>query len=156
MSRHQRERTLLEIIEHDTIHTQAELVTALRARGCEVTQATVSRDIKRLGLVKTPTAEGSYRYASPDMVVHAGNGGSAREREAMRNAFDEFATGVATVRGLFAIRTHSGCANAVAIAIDEAAVGGIVATLAGDDTILVMARSARDRDRLIEEFSDLL
>jgi transcriptional regulator of arginine metabolism len=156
MSRHERERTVLEIIEHSVVHTQAELVEALRARGCQVTQATVSRDIKRLGLVKTPTPDGAYRYASPDMVAHGGNGASAREREAMHNAFDEFATGVMAGAGLFAIKTQSGCANAVAIAIDEAVVGGIVATLAGDDTILVMTRSAQDRDRLIEEFSDLL
>jgi len=156
MSRHDRERTLLRIIEHEVIHTQAELVEALQGRGCEVTQATVSRDIKRLGLVKAPTPDGSYRYASPETVARAGNGAAAREREAMRSAFDEFATGVMAGAGLFAITTHSGCANAVAIAIDEAAVGGIVATLAGDDTILILTRTAEDRDRLMEEFSDLL
>jgi len=156
MSRRDRERTLLEIVDREAIHTQAELVVALRKRGCLVTQATVSRDIKRLGLAKVPTPDGSYRYASAATVARAGNGAAAREREAMRNAFDEFATGVASGGGLFAIKTHSGCANAVAIAIDEAAVDGIVATLAGDDTILILARTAEDRDRLLEEFSKLL
>ena len=156
MSPREREHALLEIVERVAIHTQAELVRALRGRACEVSQATVSRDIKRLGLVKLPTPDGSYRYAAPPAAAHAGDGGAARAGEAVRGAFGEFATGVASGESLLAVKTHSGCANAVAVTIDEAAVPGVVATLAGDDTILILTRTVEDRDRLSKEFSDLV
>ncbi len=68
----------------------------------------------------------------------------------------EFATELAVGGALFAIKTHSGCANAVAIALDEAALPDIVATLAGDDTILVLTRDAADRARVLAELESLM
>ncbi|MEW6282564.1 MAG: arginine repressor, partial [Candidatus Eremiobacterota bacterium] len=65
MTRRQRERAVLELIQSQPIKNQQHLVSELLSRGLEVTQATVSRDIKRLGLVKVPQPDGSYRYASP-------------------------------------------------------------------------------------------
>ncbi len=151
-TRAERERAILELVETRAIETQGELVGALAARGIETTQATVSRDVRRLGLVKTPGHDGRVRYAR--------NGGAApappAARRALRAALVEFATGVASGDGLFAIRTASGCANAVAVAIDEADVPGVVATLAGDDTILVLTRDASDRDRVVDDLRSLM
>lgn len=154
--RRERERSILAIVEEEPVHTQAQLVAALEERGFTVTQATVSRDIKRLGIAKVPTPEGSYRYASPGAASGEEGGGRASARETVRAALDEFATAVAGGESLLAIRTHSGCANAVAVAIDEARLPGVVATLAGDDTILVLTRTLDDRDRLLGELSELV
>ncbi len=152
MSRRERERAILEIVEEELIHTQAELVRALHERGAHVSQATVSRDVKRLGLVKLPGADGAYRYGLPAAATIP----SRAAREALASAFDEFATGVYPGEGLLAVKTLSGCANAVAITIDEAALPGIVATLAGDDTIFILTGSVRESSRVLEELQALL
>lgn len=147
MSRRRREGVILEIVSEETIHTQAELVAALARRGIEVTQATVSRDVKRLGLVKVPAEDGAYRYAPPEAVN--GAGGPAATEENLRSAFREFVTGLDVAQGIVIVRTYAGCANAVAVAIDEAQVAGAAATLAGDDTIFVLARSEAAADRVL-------
>ncbi len=151
-TRTERERAILELVEDRAIGTQGELVRALAARGIETTQATVSRDVRRLGLVKTPGRDGRVRYSRNGSEVAS----PPAARSALQAALREFATGFATGDGVFAIRTASGCANAVAVAIDEAEVEGVVATLAGDDTILVLARDATDRDRVVAELRSLL
>lgn len=150
MSRRGRERAILEITRDGVMRTQSDLVEALRDRGIEVTQSTVSRDIKRLGLVKVPTPEGGYRYAPPEIM---GSTSPAAEEE-LRDAFEEFVTGVDTGSAVVAISTPPGSANPVAVAIDRADLGGVVATLAGDDTVFVLVREERDRERLLQEFRE--
>lgn len=154
-SRRERERAILEIVSEREVHTQSELVEALAARGIEITQATVSRDVKRLGLAKVPTADGGYRYAPPEAMNDGAASGPAAQ-EALRAAFREFVTGLDLAQGVVVARTYTGCANAVAVAIDEAAVPGVVATLAGDDTIFVLARSAGGAERVLEALRELL
>ncbi len=151
MSRRERERALLGVVARRTIRTQADLVEALRGEGFDVSQATVSRDVRRLGLVRSAGPDGSYRYARPDPATP-----SPAAEEAFRTAFREFAVELAEGEGVLAIRTHSGCANAVAVALDETAGHGVVATLAGDDTIFVLTRRRADRDRLLAELRVLL
>ncbi|MFV1987107.1 MAG: arginine repressor [Gemmatimonadota bacterium] len=148
--RRDRERTILEIIREMPIRTQSDLVGALERRGYEVTQATASRDVRRLGLVKVRDADGRSRYTT--------NGAEASPpvaRRILQTTLREFATDMAAGDALLAIRTHSGCANAVAVALDESGMEGVVATLAGDDTILVLTRNARDRDHVLREIEKL-
>lgn len=144
MNRRDRERLILEIVGERAIGTQSELVAALADRGVEVTQATVSRDVRRLGLVKASDPGGAYRYLPPDAL----NGGGSADREALRAALHEHATGIDQARGILVIHTHPGCANAVAVALDRCAPEGAVATLAGDDCIFVLTRSDDDLRRL--------
>lgn len=141
----ERDRRILDILNRRSITTQAELVAALRASGTEVTQATVSRDIKRLGLVKVPTGDGSYRYRGPEAARPLGTEVEAR----LRRAMDEFVTGIDEGSGLVLVKTTTGSASAVAEAIDEAEWPEIAGTIAGDNTILVVPRKARDRPRLL-------
>lgn len=153
MSKREREQAILAIVDGREIHTQAELVEALARVGIRVTQATVSRDVKRLGLVKVPTGDGGYRYAPPEAV----NGtGSSAARENLQAAFREFVTGLDLAQGIVVVRTYTGCANAVGVAIDEARVPGVVATLAGDDTIFVLARSEKAARGVVESLREQL
>ena len=152
MSRRRREQAILEITGNEVVHTQSELVEALRDRGIEVTQSTVSRDIKRLGLVKVPTADGEYRYAPPEIMSDT----SPAAEEDLREAFEEFLTDVDTGTAIVAISTPPGSANPVAVAIDDAELSGVVATLAGDDTVFILVREERDRERLLQQFREWL
>lgn len=152
MNRVARERTIREIVAAHPIGTQEELARALARRGVAVTQATVSRDVKRLGLVKTSNAQGSYRYA----VANGAPTSNPSTEENLRNAFREFVTALENGEAFFLVKTLPGRANAVGIAIDEARRPELAGTIAGDDTILVLVRRARDRERARRSFEKLL
>jgi len=147
-----RERKILEVVSGREIQTQSQLVRALRGAGLRVSQATVSRDIKRLGLVKIPSSAGRARYLPA---------GDARppapdaERRLVR-AFQEYATEVDEGSGLLLVKTTTGTANAVAEAIDEVRWPEVAGTVAGDNTILVVPRAPRDRLALRRRFENLL
>jgi len=135
-----RQATILRIIEERPIETQEALVEALREAGFSVTQSTVSRDIGELGLVKRPTPDGRYRWVAPP-----GPGGGPREAlERARRAFADYVTGLASSGNLIVIRTLPGAAHAVAAAVDALGWPEALATLAGDDTILVVAAEERE------------
>lgn len=156
-TRRERELAILRILGEREIHTQVELVAELHARGFVVTQATVSRDIGRLGILKAPSPDGAPRYVPPDetLLSRNGSGNGARELEQLAAAVRESVLEVDAGDALLAVRTPPGLANAVAITIDRARVPEIVATVAGDDTIFILMRSAADRRkvrRLLEGF----
>lgn len=153
MSRRKREATVLELVATRPVHTQAELVEALAVAGIRITQATVSRDIKRLGLLKVPTPEGGYRYAVPDALNHSADSAAAREK--LRSSFRDLVVRLEAAQGIIVVRTQTGCANAVAVTIDEADVPGVVATLAGDDTIFVLPRSRPEATTILARFQAL-
>jgi transcriptional regulator of arginine metabolism len=153
MNRPSRERAILEIVAGHPVGTQEELARELAKRGTAVTQATVSRDVKRLGLVKVSDAAGAYRYAVGNGV---GGGAHPSAEENLRNAFREFVTGMDGGEAFFLLKTLPGRANAVGVAIDEARRPIIAGTIAGDDTVLVIVRKARERERARRELEKLL
>lgn len=125
---------ILKAIEEKDIATQEELLFELREHGLDVTQATVSRDIKELGLVKSMGRNGKYRYAVPKTA-----GG-----EAVKNFHNIIAPSVLWVdyaMNTVVIKCYAGMAQAVCAAIDTMDFSGVVGTLAGDDTIFVLCRS---------------
>lgn len=124
-----RQRAILELVKSRPIHTQEELARELRRRHHAVTQATVSRDVRELGLYRAP-APGGGRYA-----VRAGLGG--RVPQVLR----DFVQSVDAVQFMLVIHTPPGTANLVAVAIDEAEWAQVVGTVAGDDTVLVVTPS---------------
>lgn len=147
-----RDRRILEIIARRPITTQAELVRALRAAAIDVTQATVSRDIKRLGLVKVPSGDGVYRYGAAEAARPLPGEMQAR----LHRAFTDYVTEIDEGSGLIIIKTTTGSAGAVAEAIDEAGWPEIVGTVAGDNTILVIPRKTGVRVALLRRFKGLL
>lgn len=145
-----RQRQIIDIITNNKIETQDELAAALKARGYEVTQATVSRDIKELGLVKVPTEEGSYRYAMPQDQRPP----NARER--MRRMFLDAVTRLDSSENLIIVHTLTGTAHAVAACIDQVHWPEIIGTVAGDDTILIVVKPKDAVDKVLGEFQSLL
>lgn len=130
-SRHSK---ILEIINEYPIETQDELLSRLKTEGYKVTQATISRDIKDLRLVKTLGSDGKYRYTEAQA--------SSSE---IRSNFDQlFLSSVVSMdlaQNIVVIKTLSGMANAVCAALDSTGNSAIVGTIAGDDTIFVACRT---------------
>jgi transcriptional regulator of arginine metabolism len=133
MNRRERQSAILELVAERALSTQAEVAAALREAGFEVVQTTVSRDIADLGLVKVRAPSGRLVYAPP------GTTDTDRLR-ALAAAMRRYAIGAEAAGGLVVVATPSGYANALAQAIDESGHPGIAGTLAGDNTILVVAR----------------
>ena len=137
-----RQGLILELVEREPLHTQEELRRRLRHRGFDATQATISRDIKELGLVKR-AGDGAYQRASDD----AANPESARS--VLERATAEFLRHANRVQQLVVLRTGRGQAQVLAEAIDRAQLDEAVGTIAGDDTILVIARDGKRAAALV-------
>ncbi len=148
----ERTRKILQIVLRTPVQTQEELVQALRAVGIRVTQATVSRDIKRLGLVKVPVNGGRYRYARPEAVSTP----APNAEERLRSTIDEFATSVETAVHLILVKTLRGGAAPVAQAIDDMRWVDVAGTLAGEDTIIVVPRNKAAARVVAERLRSLL
>ena len=133
-----RENAIFDLIKERVIGTQGELVEALLAVGFEVTQATVSRDIRRLELVKKPLPAGGYRYSAPSLTL-------PKPKTLNTNSF---VTGFSQVEGFCCVNTTPGRAMGIALAIDAMAMPEIAGTLAGDDAVLVMVKNAQDKERV--------
>lgn len=140
--RERRRARLRELVAQYAVSSQAELVDLLAADRIAATQATVSRDLDELGITKTRGADGRITYALPEMP-------------ALAQALRQFVLDIEASSNLAVVRTPPGTAAAVAIAIDGGDVPGVLATLQGDDTVLVVARepaTGRDvADRLLAQ-----
>jgi len=132
-----RQAAILEIVDHDAIHTQEALRRRLRGRGFDATQATLSRDIKELGLVKR-AGDGAYQRAGTGQPDRPGAGEAG-----LRRAAAEYLRRVDHVAQFLVVRTDPGQAQPLAVAVDRAQPAEVVGTIAGDDTILVIARDSR-------------
>ena len=131
----QRQAKILDLIDRFEIETQEELTDHLRALGYSTTQATVSRDIKELRLIKTLSAEtGKYKYAA----AAAGAGDSFTTR--LRNIFLECVTEINSARNIVVIKTLPGLGQAAAMAIDAMRVPEVIGTLGGDDTVFAVMK----------------
>ena len=145
MTRHAK---IKEIIDKNKVETQEDLATALRAEGIEVTQATVSRDIKELMLVKVPDANGQYHYAYPkehNMLLTPGR---------LERTFQDSLIGIRVSQCMVVIRTLPGTAQAVAYAVDYMKWEEVLGTIAGDDTVFVAMENAEGVKAFLKRFKD--
>ena len=145
----QRQAALLDLIDRETFHSQELLLKRLRRRGFAATQATISRDIRDLGLVKR-AADGAYQRPganapAPETAV-----------DALERAAAEYLRTVDRVQQLVVLRTGPGQAQPLAIALDRAQLSEVVGTIAGDDTILVIGRGARGAAALAKRLKDYI
>jgi len=139
-----RKAAILQLVEQEAITSQEQLREKLRTRGIEATQATLSRDIRELSLVKR-AADGAYRRSGSDPSLGDG-------QTNLRRAVEEFLRTQETIEQLLVLRTDPGQAQPLAVAIDRARVQEIAGTIGGDDTILVICRSAKDAAAIADRF----
>jgi transcriptional regulator of arginine metabolism len=149
MMKAQRHIKIREIIATKDIETQEELVEELKKAGYNVTQATVSRDIKELHLVKVPTNNGRYKYSLP-----------ADQRfnplQKLKRMLTESFVGIEKSENLIVMKTLPGNANAVGALIDNLDWPEIIGTIAGDDTILIICQDREKVPELVNRFIDML
>lgn len=144
-----RHNKILELINKYPITTQEELIDYLRADGYDVTQSTVSRDIKQLRLTKTLLPDGKYRYqASPSSEKGAKNN--------FHTIFSSSVISVETAMNIVVVKTYSGMAQAACAALDMMSFDVIVGTLAGDDTIMVVCKDIEAAQKCTEDFNRYL
>ena len=144
-----RQNAILELIRERDIETQEELADVLRQRNFKVTQATVSRDIRELRLLKVLTAAGSYKYAAADKPE---NGLSER----FHRIFSESVLSMAHAYNQIIIKTLPGSANVAAEMVDGLRWPEIIGTLAGDNTILLIVRSVEEVEVVLKRIDDML
>ena len=147
--RYSRQNKIIEIINNNEVDTQEKLAALLRESGFEVTQATISRDIKELQLVKTLSSTGKYKYAvstSKDMPV----------TDRFVKIFRETVTSVDSSGNIIIVKTLSGCANAAAEALDTSNMPHIKGSIAGDNTFILIADDPENVPKIIDSFKEML
>lgn len=147
--RYSRQKKILELIADYEVETQDQLVSLLRDEGFEVTQATVSRDIKELQLIKTLAASGKYKY-----TINTEKDTPVSDR--FIKIFRETVTSFVPAQNLIVIKTLSGCASATGEAIDCIAVPHIVGSVAGDNTLLLIVDCEANVESVITQFNQML
>jgi transcriptional regulator of arginine metabolism len=144
LTKAQRQRLITSVIGRKRVGSQHELLAALAASGCVVTQATVSRDLRELGVEKTRDDLGRPRYLVPE--TRRGD-----PREALRRVLSEFGRRIVAAQNIVVVQSEMGSAPAIARALDRVDHPLIVGTLAGDDTCLVVANDSGDARTLAGE-----
>lgn len=137
MSKALRQKTIINIITSSNISTQQELQNKLRESGFETTQATISRDIKELSVIKTVSSDGIYKYDIPTSIKDKGKS----PLELLKSIINEAVISINFAQNIVVIKCHTGMAQAVCAKLDNAEFNSVVGTLAGDDTIFVILKS---------------
>jgi len=149
MDRNERKRKIIEIVKNNVIETQEELVAMLETMGYNVTQATISRDIKELKLVKI-NKDGRYRYA-----VASDNNNFADVKGNMLNLYRETVERVVVSLNLIVVRTKAGNAGSVAAMLDSLNLPKVIGSIGGDDTVLLIAESVSAAPEIAEKLREL-
>jgi transcriptional regulator of arginine metabolism len=149
LGKRERQRLIASVVARKRVGTQFELIDALADAGCIVTQATISRDLRELGLEKTHDALGRPRYVRPAAR-------RADPADALARVLSEFGRRVVAAQNVVVVQSELGTAPAIGRALDRLEHDLIVGTLAGDDTCLVITRDARDARALVDELGSAL
>jgi transcriptional regulator of arginine metabolism len=143
--KHARHQAIREIVAAHAVANQEELRRQLATRGWEVTQSTLSRDLRELRLARIPDASGRARYAFPD------SGASEQALARLERMLPELLTGVEGVQVLVVARTMKSGAQPVAEVLDQLEWPDVAGTIAGDDTVLIICRSPEGRERVLRK-----
>ncbi|MBZ4666385.1 arginine repressor [Mahella sp.] len=143
-----RQSKILEIIKDKEIETQEDLTDELKKAGFDVTQSTISRDIKELGLIKVLAHDGRYKYAAMDKDTTS-------PVDRLLRVFSEAILSIDYTGNLIVLKTLQGSAQVTAAAVDAMNWPGVLGTIAGDDTVLIIARNEKTVETLIRGFNDI-
>ena len=150
LAKTQRQHRIARLLEQEAVSSQTQLVDLLAADGIVATQATVSRDLDELGAVKVRAGGGDSVYAVPELPKDR-----VAPEDHLRRVLGDWAVEVAHSANLVVVRTPPGCAHVVASALDRAGMRGILGTVAGDDTILVVTSERVGGTKVARELSSL-
>ena len=149
MTRASRQSKILSIIASKDIETQDELVDALRHAGFDITQATISRDIKELGLIKTLTEDGKYKYVTKQKI-------DLKLSSKLMNVVREAVISVVTAENLVVVKTIGDSASAVSSALEQLPLPEVVGILADRSTLLLVCSTSKNADVVMQKINDLL
>jgi transcriptional regulator of arginine metabolism len=144
-----RQAAILNLIEKMDVRTQKELADKLKQQGFSVTQATVSRDIKEMRLLKVQSGMGDYKYATADQAEHSVSDRFVR-------MFVDSVISIQSAGNIIVIKTLSGSANVAGEAIDSMRWPEILGTLSGDNTIFVIVHNPEDADEVVNKFNEII
>ena len=145
----QRQSVILDVVEREEVRSQEQLRQRLSSRGFDVTQATLSRDIKELGLLKR-SSDGAYQPAGAETRPS-----TASAIDALGRALSGYLLDIEPVQQLIVLKTGAGQAQLLALAIDKSSLPEVVGTIAGDDTILIIARDPKSALAVAKQLKDL-
>jgi transcriptional regulator of arginine metabolism len=143
-----RQSAILDVVEREAVRSQEQLRQHLSSRGFDVTQATLSRDIKELGLLKR-SSDGAYQPSGGEPTS------AASALDTLRRALGEYLLNVEPVQQLVVLKTGAGQAQLLGLAIDKSRLPEVAGTLAGDDTILIIARDPKSALAVVKQLRDL-
>ena len=145
-----RQSKILEIISTENIDTQEQLLERLQAQGITSTQATISRDIKQMHLIKEPIGRGVYKYTV------SGNRVKLNFAEKLRTIFRESITSVESAQNIVVVKTMPGLASAACAALDDMGINYMLGSIAGDDTALLVMRDTESAQDFCQEIKEML
>jgi transcriptional regulator of arginine metabolism len=143
----ERQRLIASVVGRRRVGSQNELQGALRRAGCDVTQATISRDVRELGLEKTRDELGRPRYVLPE------RGSRSDPRDSLRGMLAQFGLSAVHAQNIVVVQSELGSAPAIARALDRVDHAKVVGTLAGDDTCLVITRDVKEAKSVATELA---
>lgn len=145
-----RQSMILEIISQENIETQEQLLERLQSRGISSTQATISRDIKQMHLIKEPMGQGVYKYAV------SGNRTKLNFAEKLRTIFRESITSIESAQNIVVVKTMPGLASAACAALDDMDINFMLGSLAGDDTAFLVMKDTETAVSFCKEIEEML
>ncbi|HVT43012.1 MAG TPA: arginine repressor [Thermoanaerobaculia bacterium] len=148
-----RRETILRIVAKRAVSSQEELLAILHAEGFDTTQPTLSRDIRELGLAKTPNGYAAIGQTGSSSTVIPFTTPETRENR-LNRALAEFAVSIEQAGNLVVVRTRVAAAQPLALALDSAAIPQVAGTIAGDDTIFLAVRSTTAASKLVRQFRE--
>jgi transcriptional regulator of arginine metabolism len=151
VTKHQRQHRITKILESQVVTNQGQLVELLAAEGVEATQTTVSRDLEELGALKVRLPGGDSAYALAEMPTQ-----QIVPSEQLRRVLSEWVVEMAPSGNLVVLRTPPGCAHVVASALDRSAMSGLLGTVAGDDTVLLVVAEDQGGHGMVEHLTQLI
>jgi len=147
--KYNRHAKILEIIDNNVIETQEELAEKLKEQGVDVTQATVSRDIKDLRLIKVMSSDGRYRYATFSQT-------ESQISNRLTTILTESYVSSDYANNIVVVKTLSGMAQAAASAIDSLKWQEILGSIAGDDTLIIVCRAEKIAEEIVNKFNKMI
>lgn len=149
VSKHQRQHRITKLLDMQVVSNQGQLVELLAAEGIEATQATVSRDLIDLGVVKVRLPGGESTYALPELPAQ-----QIAPQDHLRRVMGEWVVEVSASQNLVVLRTPPGSAHVVGSALDRSGLPGVLGTVAGDDTLLVVADESLGGDEMARTLAE--